>query len=193
MNGDLSTLFSQGFTSSHDVYPWRGKCLMKSSKSFHIITFHLSPSECSMWQHTENSLCKINSFQHVSHAKFPSAPASGKCGHQQLYEQIHGLVWWVHTFICRHIMYTICNAASASLDVKQSPQLRLTTTLFPLITFCSFQTHLWVMSTAIVYIKFLVYSSMVATVIVLKYYTQTVHAAHCPQILPKPINHIFQL
>lgn len=40
------------------------------------------PSGCTMWQPTENSLCKINSFQRVSHAKLPSTPASGECGHQ---------------------------------------------------------------------------------------------------------------
>lgn len=106
-----------------EVDPWgeiNAMSLMKSSKSFHTFTQSFqSPSGCSMWQPTENSLCKINSFQHVSNAKLPSAPASGKCGHQRPYAQIHRFVWWAHTFIWWHILYTICNAASASLHVTQ--------------------------------------------------------------------------
>lgn len=124
MCGDLPTLFYWGFTSSHDTRSWsmeRNKCHESwKFKSFHVFTQSFqSPSGCSMWQPTENSLCKINSFQHVSHAKLPSTPASGKCGHQLPYEQIHRFVWWAHTFICWHILYTICKAASASLDVTE--------------------------------------------------------------------------
>ena len=57
------------------VDPWRGinaMSLMKSSKSFHTFAQSFQPpSGGSMWQPTENSLCKINSFQHVAHAKQP--------------------------------------------------------------------------------------------------------------------------
>lgn len=110
-----------------EVDPWRERQREKEVQNpftYSPPSFQ-SPSGCSMWQHTENSLCKINSFQHVSHAKFPSARASGKCGHQLPYEQIHCCVWRVYTFICWHILLTICNAASASLDVREKEEVDL--------------------------------------------------------------------
>lgn len=115
MCGDFHTLFYWGFTSSRDTRSWSVERERQREKevqnpfTYSPPSFQ-SPSGCSMWQHTENSLCKINSFQHVSHAKFPSARASGKCGHQLPYEQIHCCVWRVYTFIWWHILLTICNA-----------------------------------------------------------------------------------